>query len=59
MNAATFTLETVHGVKQSFSLGVIPTVQQAKSQTTQDTTSSRQDLAVQDRQAQDSKRLGR
>ncbi len=58
MNAATFTLETVHGVKQSFSLGVIPTVQQAKSQTTQDT-SSRQDLAVQDRQSQDSKRLDR
>ncbi|MCH1497388.1 MAG: hypothetical protein L7U72_19350 [Rubripirellula sp.] len=58
MNAATFTLETVHGVKQSFSLGVIPTVQQAKSQTTQDT-GSRQDLAVQDRQSQDSKRLDR
>ena len=58
MNAATFTLETVHGVKQSFSLGVIPTVQQAKSQTTQDT-SSRQDLAVQDRQSQDGKRLDR
>ncbi|MGC6444538.1 MAG: hypothetical protein ACON4H_17940 [Rubripirellula sp.] len=56
MNAATFTLETVHGVKQSFSLGVIPTVQQAKSQTTQDS-SNRQDLAVRDRQAQDSKRL--
>ena len=56
MNAATFTLETVHGVKQSFSLGVIPTVQQAKSQTTQDS-SSRQDLAVRDRQAKDSKSL--
>lgn len=56
MNAATFTLETVHGVKQSFSLGVIPNVQQAKSQTTQDS-SNRQDLAVRDRQAQDSKRL--
>lgn len=56
MNAATFTLETVHGVKQSFSLGVIPTVQQAKSQTTQDS-SNRQDSAVRDRQAQDSKRL--
>ena len=56
MNAATFTLETVHGVKQSFSLGVIPTVQQAKSQTTQDS-SNRQDLAVRDRQAKDSKRL--
>ena len=56
MNAATFTLETVHGVKQSFSLGVIPTVQQAKSQTTQDS-SNREDLAVRDRQAQDSKRL--
>ena len=56
MNAATFTLETVHGVKQSFSLGVIPTVQQAKSQTTRDS-SNRQDLAVRDRQAQDCKRL--
>ena len=56
MNAATFTLETVHGVKQSFSLGVIGTTAPANGQATQNE-SVRQESATTDQETKDCKRM--